>query len=348
MKIRVLATLFLLADLSAAKAQTSTPQNCAAVTPATCTIAKSLGRGINMGNMLDAPREGDWGVRLEPAYIEKVAGVFTTVRVPVRWTNHAAPTADATLDEVFAKRVDQVVDAFLAKDMYVILDVHHYSQIFGDGLQPNEFGVDPAVLETRLLNIWRQLADRYRNRSPKLLFELLNEPHGRLNGDPWNALAARTLAVVRTNNPNRTVIIGPSNYNNISDLPKLQLTPDRNLIVAIHNYDPFEFTHQGTSYMPQFPKGPTCCDASQRKRLTDNLNLAATWNQTYGYPLHMGEFGSYVAGDMDSREIYTRFARDEIEKRGIAWTYWEFASSFGVYSPKSAAWIEPIRRALLD
>ncbi|HXE47165.1 MAG TPA: cellulase family glycosylhydrolase, partial [Ramlibacter sp.] len=126
-------------------------QACASVTPATCALAQALGRGINLGNMLDPPQEGDWGVKLEPAYIDKVAGAFTTVRVPVRWSNHAAPTADATLDPVFAARVDKAIDALLAKGVYVIVDVHHYSQLSGDRLHPNEFAVDPAVLETRLV-----------------------------------------------------------------------------------------------------------------------------------------------------------------------------------------------------
>jgi endoglucanase len=40
--------------------------------------------------------------------------------------------------------------------------------------------------------------------------------------------------------------------------------------------------------------------------------------------------------------------RDEAEKRGIGWAYWEFASSFGVYSPKTGNWIEPLRSALFD
>src|SRR5689334_6898745 len=74
-------------------------QSCDSVTPETCTIAKSLKRGINMGNMLDAPREGDWGVKFDPSYVGLVAGPFQTVRVPVRWSNHAAKTADATIDE---------------------------------------------------------------------------------------------------------------------------------------------------------------------------------------------------------------------------------------------------------
>jgi endoglucanase len=324
-------------------------QSCAAVTRTTCALAQALGRGVNLGNMLDAPREGDWGVRLEPAYIDKAAGAFTTARLPVRWSNHAARGADATLDKAFAARVDRAVDALLARGMYVILDLHHYSQLNGDTLHPSEFAVDPAVLETRLVNMWRQIARRYQNRSPKLLFELLNEPHERLDGEAWNALAARTLAAVRESNPDRAVLIGPGYWNNVRDLPKLRLPRDRNLIVAIHNYDPFPFTHQGITFMPKpFPTGTTCCNAEQRKLVTDALDAARRWNRETGYPLHLGEFGAYSAADMDSRESYTRLVRDEAERRGIGWTYWEFASSFGVYSPEAGTWVEPIRRALLD
>jgi len=301
-----------------------------------------------MGNMLEAPREGDWGVKLQPDYADKVAGLFTTVRIPVRWSNHAAPGADATIDEAFAKRVDEAVDMFLAKGMYVILDLHHYSQIYGDPQLPNEFKVDPQVVDQRLVNLWKQIAARYRNRSPKLMFELLNEPHGRLNGEAWNRLAAQTLAAVRATNPSRTVFIGPGEWNSITELPKLRLPADRNIIVMVHNYDPFPFTHQGVDFMPQYAVGPTCCDSKQRRQIVDALDAARRWSDNSGYPVYLGEWGSHDKGDMRSREAYTRFVRDEAERRGIGWAYWEFASSFGVYSPKSNSWIEPIRHALLD
>lgn len=357
MKISLFAALGLAFSLTGSVAQTSSmlnpqvrvTQSCRSVSPDTCALAHALGRGINMGDMLEAPKEGDWGVRLDPAYIDKITGVFTTVRVPVRWSNHSAQTSDATLDDFFAARVDTVVDKLLSKGFYVILDLHHYSQIFGDSLHPNEVGVDPAVLETRLINMWRQISLRYKDRSPKLVFELLNEPHGLLEGASWNALLTRALAVVRVNNPTRTVLIGPGSWNSVLDLPKLRLPADRNLVVAIHNYDPFEFTHQGVTYRPNpFPVGVTCCNAKQRKSITDALDTAGRWSQEKGYPLHLGEFGAYEAADMDSREVYTRFVRDEVERRGIGWAYWEFASAFGVYSPKTGSWIEPLRRALLD
>jgi endoglucanase len=351
-----IAAVLVVAALAAAsvyaarsRSSNSTAQSCTAVTPQTCSVAHALGRGVNLGNMLDAPHEGDWGVRLEPAFIDKASQAFQTVRLPVRWSNHAAPTADATIDEAFAARVDGAVDALLAKGVYVILDVHHYTQITGSTAHRNEMAVDPEVVDTRLVNLWRQIALRYKDRSPKLLFELLNEPHGRLDGDTWNTLAAETLAAVRASNPDRAVLIGPGEWNSIKELPRLRLPPDRNLLVAVHNYDPFPFTHQGVEHLAKpFPRGVACCDARQRKEITNALDAARQWNQRTGYPVHLGEFGAYEAADMKSREAYTRLVRDEAEKRGIGWTYWEFASSFGVYSPKTASWVEPIRRALLD
>lgn len=324
-------------------------QNCSAVTPETCALAHALGRGINLGNMLEAPREGDWGVKVEPRYIDLAVRNFTTVRVPVRWSNHAAPTADAKIDEAFARRVDKVIDSLLARGAYVIVNMHHYSQLTGGGLHNHEFKVAPEVVETRFLNMWRQIAARYQDRPPQLLFELYNEPNERLDGEPWNRLAADALAIVRKTNPQRTVLIGPSYWNNARDLPKLRLPKDRNLIVAIHNYDPFPFTHQGVSWRKDLRTGVRCCDAQQRRGFLESMDAATRWNAQHGYPLHLGEFGAHNAGDMASRETHARMVRDEAEKRGIGWTYWELASDFaGVYSAETGNWVEPIRRALLD
>src|SRR5690349_22360861 len=57
-------------------------------------VAAALGRGVNYGNMLEAPREGDWGLSVREEFIDATAGAgFASVRLPVRWSNHAAATA---------------------------------------------------------------------------------------------------------------------------------------------------------------------------------------------------------------------------------------------------------------
>jgi endoglucanase len=66
--------------------------------------AKSLGRGVNFA-ALEAPNEGQWGTRLSATWFAraKEAG-FATVRLPVRWSNHAAATAPYAIDEEFFQR----------------------------------------------------------------------------------------------------------------------------------------------------------------------------------------------------------------------------------------------------
>jgi len=336
-------------DNSHAQSPDKDQDRCRSVSAGTCAVAKKLGRGINMGNMLDAPREGDWGVRLDPAYVDKVAGVFNTVRVPVRWSNHAALTADATIDEFFFGRIDNVVDSLLATGAYVILNMHHYNQLFGDRLHPHESEVSPDVVDDRYLAMWRQISLRYKDRSSRLIFEPLNEPHGKIDSDRWNVLLPKTLEVIRKSNQNRIVMIGPTSWNAVTDLQKLVVPIDRNLIVTVHNYDPFLFTHQGLTYLPMnMPTGVTCCDAGQQRSIQTALDVALKWSKERGYPIYLGEFGANHLADQASREFYARYVRDEAEKRGFSWAYWEFAASFGLFNPKTYAWIEPIRRALLD
>ena len=52
--------------------------------------ATPLGRGVNLGNMLEAPYEGAWGLTVQESDLAliKVKG-FDTVRIPIRWSAHA-------------------------------------------------------------------------------------------------------------------------------------------------------------------------------------------------------------------------------------------------------------------
>ena len=311
-------------------------------------MASALGRGINLGEMLDAPTEGEWGNRLEQEYIDQATAAFKTIRLPVRFSNHAALTEDATLDDFFAARVDNIIDALLAKGVYVILDLHGYDQLVGLPTVGSQAAVEPGVVDRRFLNIWEQLAVRYRNKPPRLIFELLNEPVGRLENGKWNVLGAQALAIVRKSNPQRVVMLGGTGYSSAKKLSELVLGNDPNIIVPVHTYHPFDFTHQGISWIKWLANTrKSCCDAQQQKMITDNLDIARQWIQN-GYPIAIGEFGSYQRADLSSRATWTRFMRDELEKRNFSWTYWNFVGGFGVYDTKAHAWIEPLRAALLD
>ena len=327
------------------------PSNTAAPGASSTAIntARSLGRGVNFGNMLDAPNEGDWGLRVEDDYFARVkeAG-FKNVRLPVRWSNHADVKAPYLIAAAFAIRVDAVVNQGLATGLYLILDMHHYRQLDGDALDAGDLKVDDAVLEQRFLAMWEQIAMRYKDKSDKLIFEIYNEPHGRQTSEKWNDLAARAVDVIRKTNPTRSIVIGPVQWNSASELKNLRMPNDANLIATVHNYEPFVFTHQGAEWAsPPMPTGITCCSAEQKNQITGPLVTAKLWSDAQHYPVYLGEFGAYNKADMNSRTNFTRFMRDEAEKRNMSWAYWEMAAGFGVYDPVAKAWRPELRNALL-
>src|ERR1700761_8867607 len=90
-------------------------------------------RGINLGNGLDAPNEGEWGVVLKPEHFSmaKAAGL-DHVRLPVRFSVHAAKDAPYAIDEALLKRVDWAVEQAHANGLSVIIDLHHYEELMKD------------------------------------------------------------------------------------------------------------------------------------------------------------------------------------------------------------------------
>jgi endoglucanase len=306
-------------------------------------INKKLGRGINLGNALDAPREGAWGVTLKAGYFKAIKDAgFETVRLPVKWSAHAENKPPFTIDPKFAERVDWAIDQALANKLNIIINVHHY----------DELNTAPDEHLPRLKAIREQIARRSKDRPPAVLFELLNEPQGKLTEEKWNAMILGLLAVVRQTNSTRPVIIGPAQWNGIRALDKLVLPKeDHNLIVTVHFYEPFQFTHQGAPWAKGADKwkGRSWSGAeAEQTAIRTALDKAATWAKQHDRPIFLGEFGAYQEADMDSRTRWTRFVARQAERRGFSWAYWEFCSGFGAYDPKAETWREPLKAALVE
>ncbi len=301
-----------------------------------------LGRGINLGNALEAPREGEWGMTLEESYFEaiKQAG-FDSVRIPIRWSAHAGDQPPYTIDPEFFERVDWAIDQALKRGLVAIINVHHFG----------EMDTDPDKFEPKLRALWTQVAGRYRDRPGTLYFELLNEPHEKLTPERWNRTIPALLEIVRATNPRRTVIVGPGMWNSLHELDKLALPEeDRRIIVTFHYYLPFPFTHQGAEWVEGSAKwlGTEWSGSpEQTKALRDDLDKAAAWAKAHDRPLFLGEFGAYSKADMPSRATWTAAVTREAERRGFSWAYWEFGSGFGAYDRQAKSWHGPLLKALL-
>ncbi len=301
-----------------------------------------FGHGINLGNALEAPEEGQWGVTLEEGYFDLIreAG-FQHVRVPIRWSAHAAREIPYTINPEFFMRVDWVLDNATQRDLAVILNVHHYEELYSD----------PEGHHGRFLGLWRQIAPRYADRPQTVAFELLNEPHGSLTNEKWNPILAEALDVVRDSNPDRFVIVGGGNYNNWRELDSLVPPDDDHLVATFHYYEPYEFTHQGAEWGgPDLQKhlGRTWTgEEDQARDVREAFDRSVEWAEEKKIPLYLGEFGVYSKADMDSRVTWTRFVREEAEAREIPWAYWEFCSGFGIYHAGEKRWREGLKNALI-
>ena len=304
-------------------------------------INETLARTMNFGNSMETRVEGSGGVYLREDDFDvlKDAG-FTAVRLPVKFSAHASKTAPFTIRERIFKRVDWAVEQALQRDMSIIIDLHHFDAIMR---------VPEDSLEM-FLGMWAQIAERYQDAPDTVLFEMLNEPNNDITPF-WNDYLAQALAVIRETNPERAVIVGPTGWNNIEDLATLELPEDPNLIVTFHNYAPFEFTHQGASWVAGSGDwlGTTWSGSDEEKtQLRALFDTATDWAAERNKPLFMGEFGAYSAADLDSRALWTTFVRQEAESRGISWAYWEYAAGFGAYNRGKKTWNPELLSALIE
>ena len=302
---------------------------------------KALGRGVNLGNALDAPKEGEWGFRILPEYFPliKKAG-FAHVRLPVRFSAHAAKEKPFTISPALFRRVDELLDQAEKAGLGVVLNIHHYDEIHKD----------PDAHRERFLALWRQIAPHYKGRPASVVFEVLNEPNGKLDAMKWNALLADAIPAIRASNPTRLIVVGPASWNNLHHLDRLNLPKDDRLIVTFHYYSPFEFTHQGASWTKGSEKWlgrKWTASEAEVKALAGEMDKAAAWGKKHGRPLYLGEFGAFSKADMDSRARWTRAVREMAEARGMAWAYWEFGSGFGAYDIQTEKWREPLKQALV-
>ncbi|HEY3288625.1 MAG TPA: glycoside hydrolase family 5 protein, partial [Anaerolineae bacterium] len=283
----------------------------------------------------------DWGVTLEEVDFQLIKNAgFNSVRIPIRWSAHALKDEPYTIDPPFMARVDWTIEQAFTNGLAVVINMHNY----------DEFMAAPAEHEARYLAIWRQIASHYKNYAPDLFFEPYNEPHG-LGAEAWNQITSKVVQIIRAINPTRAIIVSPLDYDShrrLADL-KLPLT-EQNLIVAVHYYLPFQFTHQGAEWV----EGSSAWMGTQwvgNSNDTSNVDfdfqVMAQWARENARPIYLGEFGAYSKADMASRSRWTTYVARAAEANQFSWSYWEFRAGFGIYNHDTKTWNEPLRKALI-
>jgi len=366
------------AAVAAESATNFVPQNPPAMSPLArhdtpaFRAAKRFQHGANLGNYLEAPPGQNWGVTVtadEFAAMKREG--FDHVRVPVGWHHYAGPAPEFTLSPEIFSRADFVVTNALANGLAVMINIHHF----------NELDKDPVATTDEFLKIWQQVAAHYQKFPAALAFELDNEPHENATTKLMNPIYARAIAAIRETNPQRTIFAEPGGWGSIGELKNLVLPRDDNLIVSVHCYEPFYFTHQGATWtggqtpvtgfvFPGPPPQPLVPDAKLNLKpwvrdwikkyntlpanknpcspvaFTDKLKYLHAWSDYYGRPIHLGEFGAYTKADAASRANFYAAMRRAAEAENLGWCIWDWSAGFHYWDKKTQRPMPGMRAAL--
>lgn len=300
-----------------------------------------LGRGVNIGNALEAPKGESWGVEMKDEYFDmiKEAG-FDTVRMPVRFSDYLDP-ADNRIDEGFLIKIDGYINHGLDLGLNVILDLHHFTEMMAA----------PEAERTNLTVIWRQLSERYKDYPRELVFEILNEPKDKLSYELWNQYLREVVGIIRETNPDRLIVVGGVSFNSAEGLEALSLPKDGNIVVTFHYYVPTEFTFQGNPYHEGYEALRDIRWTGGDKetaRIRDDFEKVRDWAGRNNVKVLLGEFGAVKTIPFEYRGKWTLTVVTIAEEMGFSWCYWELCSWFGILEADTMQWDQDMLQILLQ
>ena len=347
-------------------------------------MVSKMGRGINLGNVLSAPFEGNWAPAVEETYFDDVVAVgFKTVRIPIRFdmhttalgdvtysdgsNNYIGSASDYTVDASFLDRVEQVTDWALDKGLVAIIDVHGdkwYWESYDSGSAEYKTGNDLLAAEDRFRAIWRDISVRFQNKSKDLLFEIMNEAYFSMSASEVDAVNTDILSIIRQTNATRNVIVNGGGINSWEaplQMSTTFLNSDTYLIATFHYYLPFKFTSSSRDNANDVETWGTQSDKST---VDSHFEAVKSWADTNNIPVLLGEFGADNEGGYNystqtyglyggpknaSRVEYHRYLAEKAIALGFAFTAWDAGekSNKTIYKVTDKSWVEDVRNALL-
>ena len=340
-------------------------------------MVKQMGRGLNLGNVLSAPIEGNWSPEVrEPYFIDVAAAGFTNVRIPMdffgaRTTgdtsgyssaagtagNYTGTADNYIVSSIYLDRIEQVIEWSLNQGIVTIIDFHGSNLksefIYTFDSEETEY-TDPTSAKRvadiqKFLAIWAQIANRFKDYSENLLFEVINEPYFHMSKSDMDALNTDVLAVIRGSggsNGTRNVII--TGGTGTSHEAPLQIEPsiisgDTYVIATFHYYQPFDFTSSSADARDNESWG----SVQDKELLTTRFDIVSSWATSNNIPVFLGEFSAdntggykYSTGDLNtisgnatgfadggpdnaSRVEFHRFVAEQAINRGFSFAAWD-------------------------
>lgn len=337
-------------------------------------LVEDMTFGWNLGNTLDvcqADRDGDGKVNEHVEAGEKVdetlwgnpkatKELFTSlkkngvnaVRIPVTWRDHM--DSNGNIDREWMDRVQQVVDYAYSQGMYVIINVHH------DGGGDPKFGAwiieesqnDYNTFLKKYQNVWKQIAERFKNYSDYLIFESMNEVgfdtlYNKNKADAYNLINKINqdfVDIIRAtggNNAKRHLLIA-GYYTDIErTCDSLYKMPDDKAgrcILSVHYYTPWDFCTCDIKH--------TWGTKSEVRQMETLIGKMKKNFVDKGIPVIIGEYAA-SGSDLSSCIFFIEKLNKLCSDYGIATFIWDSGRQVNrkTYKWRTPQYLEALKRA---
>ena len=346
--------------------------------PQKVNVTMPFSKGINLTGWLEDYGSGNYSsIYIGKQDFEDIKSLgVEIIRIPIFFEEFSSGKPDYKIEEWLFKCIDNAVEWCTELKMYMIIDFHNDC----DGKSKTK----PDV-EDMLLKIWPQIAERYKDSSEYVLYEVMNEPHlksGNISADvsKWNKIQGNVLKKIRSIDKKHTVIVGAEDWNSVTNLLNLVDYDDDNIIYNFHDYSPFLFSHQGATWtdisqiknipfpyvkekMPKLPKKPTDAEKwlyqqypmdSKESTLVKPLDDAVAFANKRNVALMCNEYGVLMTyAENTERTNWYRLKAKWMEERNIIHISWDYKNSFGIFKrteedPRNLRFPEDLNTELVE
>ena len=271
------------------------------------------------------------------------------VRIPLNYRHFEDDERPFAYKEAGFERLERVVNWCQEQEIYVILDMHavqgwqnaHWHSDNAKGI--SLFWHNPHYQE-RFIALWRELAQRYKDRAVIAGYNLMNEPcvntpdgdypynffkNYRPDFERMNRIYRQAVAAVRAVDPKHLIFLEGDKYSVLFE--GLAAPFADNLVYSSHNYNTAGFGPG--PYPGEFHTHSI--DLDYQNGYWDRERQAEIFSQSEGYqfasrhnvPLLVGEFGAQYNGPQAEIPYRLQAMDDQIgvyEELGAHWTTWTY------------------------